>query len=64
MTNFSMDGRRGGDEGEANPERWARVTAMSQTISRVDGWTLLCECPESASVRPRVLALEAATVGS
>ena len=48
MTSFSM------------VERRARVTPMSQPLSREDAWSLFCEWTESASLRKHVLAVEAA----
>src|SRR4051794_39068930 len=48
MTSFSM------------VERRARVTPMSQPLSRQDAWSLFCEWTESASLRKHVLAVEAA----
>src|SRR3954463_2987978 len=40
--------------------RWARVTAMSQALSRPEAWTLFCEWTASPSLRKHVLAVEAA----
>src|SRR3954465_13591070 len=48
MTSFSM------------VERRARVTPVSQPLSRQDAWSLFCEWTESASLRKHVLAVEAA----
>ena len=48
MTSFSM------------VERRARVTPMSQPLSRDQAWSLFCEWTESASLRKHVLAVEAA----
>src|SRR4051795_8976490 len=48
MTSFSM------------VERRARVTPMSQPLSRQEAWSLFCEWTESASLRKHVLAVEAA----
>src|SRR3954466_3871370 len=48
MTSFSM------------VERRARVTPMSQPLSREDAWSLFCEWTQSASLRKHVLAVEAA----
>src|SRR5215203_4366328 len=51
MTSFSM------------VERRARVTPMSQPLSRDQAWSLFCEWTESASLRKHVLAVEAAMRG-
>src|SRR3954454_19641613 len=64
MTNFSMSGGSwaGGTSSgtRARRRRWARVTAMSEALSRPDAWSLFCEWTESASLRKHVLAVEAA----
>ena len=39
---------------------WARVTVMSQALSRGEAWSLFCEWTESPSLRKHVLAVEAA----
>src|SRR3954462_7606989 len=48
MTSFSM------------VERRARVTPMSQPLSRAEAWSLFCEWTPSPSLRKHVLAVEAA----
>jgi putative nucleotidyltransferase with HDIG domain len=42
------------------PRGWARVTAMSEPLSRDQAWDLFCEWTESESLRRHVLAVEAA----
>ena len=42
------------------PRGWARVTAMSEPLSREQAWTLFCSWTESESLRRHVLAVEAA----
>jgi putative nucleotidyltransferase with HDIG domain len=42
------------------PRGWARVTAMSEPLSREQAWDLFCEWTESESLRRHVLAVEAA----
>jgi putative nucleotidyltransferase with HDIG domain len=39
---------------------WARVTVMSQALSRGEAWSLFCDWTESPSLRKHVLAVEAA----
>jgi putative nucleotidyltransferase with HDIG domain len=39
---------------------WARVTAMSEPLSREQAWDLFCSWTESESLRRHVLAVEAA----
>ena len=61
MTNFSMSGGSGAEGGTTvRPWGWARVTAMSQALSRPEAWSLFCEWTESPSLRKHVLAVEAA----
>src|SRR3954470_11401382 len=61
MTNFSMRGGCGaGERGSAGPGSWARVTAMTQALSRDEAWSLFCEWTQSPSLRKHVLAVEAA----
>jgi putative nucleotidyltransferase with HDIG domain len=42
------------------PRGWARVTAMSEPLSRDQAWDLFCSWTESESLRRHVLAVEAA----
>ena len=42
------------------PRGWARVTAMSEPLSREQAWDLFCSWTESESLRRHVLAVEAA----
>ena len=42
------------------PRGWARVTAMSEPLSRDKAWDLFCSWTESESLRRHVLAVEAA----
>jgi putative nucleotidyltransferase with HDIG domain len=42
------------------PRGWARVTAMSEPLSRDQAWDLFCEWTQSESLRRHVLAVEAA----
>jgi putative nucleotidyltransferase with HDIG domain len=42
------------------PRGWARVTAMSEPLSRDQAWDLFCEWTESESLRRHVLAVETA----
>jgi putative nucleotidyltransferase with HDIG domain len=42
------------------PRGWARVTAMSEPLSRDQAWDLFCAWTESESLRRHVLAVEAA----
>ena len=42
------------------PRGWARVTAMSEPLSRDQAWDLFCTWTESESLRRHVLAVEAA----
>jgi putative nucleotidyltransferase with HDIG domain len=42
------------------PRGWARVTAMSEPLSRDQAWDLFCSWTESESLRRHVLAAEAA----
>src|SRR3954464_5116152 len=61
MTNFSMRGGCGAaGRSSAGPGSWARVTAMSQALSRDEAWSLFCEWTQSPSLRKHVLAVEAA----
>ena len=41
------------------PRGWARVTAMSEPLSREQAWDLFCSWTESESLRRHVLAVEA-----
>src|SRR3954454_22370921 len=64
MTNSSMSGGSGAGGSwsgtRVRRRRWARVTAMSEALSRPEAWSLFCEWTESASLRKHVLAVEAA----
>jgi len=42
------------------PRGWARVTAMSEPLSRDQAWDLFCAWTQSESLRRHVLAVEAA----
>ena len=42
------------------PRGWARVTAMSEPLSRDQAWDLFCSWTESESLRRHVLAVEGA----
>jgi putative nucleotidyltransferase with HDIG domain len=42
------------------PRGWARLTAMSEPLSREQAWDLFCSWTESESLRRHVLAVEAA----
>jgi putative nucleotidyltransferase with HDIG domain len=42
------------------PRGWARLTAMSEPLSRDQAWDLFCSWTESESLRRHVLAVEAA----
>jgi putative nucleotidyltransferase with HDIG domain len=42
------------------PRGWARVTAMSEPLSRDQAWDLFCSWTQSESLRRHVLAVEAA----
>ena len=42
------------------PRGWARVTAMSEPLSRDQAWHLFCSWTESESLRRHVLAVEGA----
>ena len=55
IRSFSMMGTAG-----LGPRGWARVTAMSEPLSRDQAWDLFCSWTESESLRRHVLAVEAA----
>src|SRR3954447_6384302 len=55
IRSFSMMGTAG-----LWPRGWARVTAMSEPLSRDQAWDLFCSWTESESLRRHVLAVEAA----
>src|SRR3954454_707344 len=55
IRSFSMMGTAG-----LWPRGWARVTAMSEPLSRDQAWDLFCEWTDSESLRRHVLAVEAA----
>src|SRR3954471_16019329 len=55
IRSFSMMGTAG-----LWPRGWARVTAMSEPLSREQAWDLFCSWTESESLRRHVLAVEAA----
>ena len=46
--------------GTSDVNGWARVTVMSQALSRGEAWSLFCDWTESPSLRKHVLAVEAA----